>query len=62
MLFDNKVQQRLSMSRNKRLTKLKWRYFATRVGNRLAFSQYWNGIRQLRWTCFWFSTNSRLRV
>jgi hypothetical protein len=38
MLFNNRVQQRLSRSRNKRLTKPKWRIIATRVGNRLALS------------------------
>jgi len=40
MLFNNRVQQRLSRSRNKILTKPKWRIIATRVGNRLALSQY----------------------
>jgi len=44
MLFGKIVQRRLSRSRNKRLTKPKWRIIATRVGNRLALSQCWNGI------------------
>jgi len=37
VLFGIEVQQRLSMSRIKRLNNPNWRIFAKRVGNRLAF-------------------------